>query len=367
MTEVTRGHNSYGDVLTAYKTRWGGLAWDDWEMYGQGGNDVLTGGKKGDYIDGGTGRDRMVGLDGNDRYIVDNVGDTVIESANKGTDSVYASVSFSLSNNVENLYLTGNSNINGYGNSAANRIEGNNQRNFLYGRAGNDTLQGHGGNDVLDGGAGADNMYGGVGHDTYVVDHVNDGVYDLAIAGDIDTVEAAINNYQLGDHIEILKLRSTPGVTTGRGNNQSNSIFGNVYNNTLYGNGGNDYLRGKGGSDRLLGGAGHDVLVGMDFSQHNEIDELTGGSGNDTFQLHNNGSTYRNTGFAIIKDFQASSVWGTDTIELLGNESDYVIDKTQNYLGSSARDTLIWKGTNLIGVVEDTTQVFASNIEYTGS
>ncbi len=50
--------------------------------------------------------DTMAGGFGNDTYIVDDIGDQVIETAGEGTDTVRAAVSYALSANVENLILT---------------------------------------------------------------------------------------------------------------------------------------------------------------------------------------------------------------------------------------------------------------------
>jgi Ca2+-binding RTX toxin-like protein len=103
-----------------------------------------------DYLAGTTGADRLVGLAGNDTYVVDNAGDVVVESSNEGSDTVNASVSYTLAANVDNLRLTGRAVANATGNELNNTIYGNSAAN------------------VLDGGAGNDSLYDSFGNDTYV-------------------------------------------------------------------------------------------------------------------------------------------------------------------------------------------------------
>ena len=49
----------------------------------------------------------MIGGAGNDTYFVDNAGDAVMESAGEGNDTVFASVNYGLTANVEILVLQG--------------------------------------------------------------------------------------------------------------------------------------------------------------------------------------------------------------------------------------------------------------------
>jgi len=117
-------------------------------------NNIITGNAAANMLDGGAGADTLAGGAGDDTYVVDNTGDVVIESANAGTDTVLSSASYTLSGDIENLYLGGTSDISGTGNALDNLIVGN---------SGNNALSGMEGNDILDGATGADTMSGGVG------------------------------------------------------------------------------------------------------------------------------------------------------------------------------------------------------------
>ena len=68
-------------------------------------DNTLTALEGNDTLDGGKGADTMLGGVGDDTYIADNAGDIVTENLGEGTDNVQASVSYTLSDNVENLSL----------------------------------------------------------------------------------------------------------------------------------------------------------------------------------------------------------------------------------------------------------------------
>jgi RTX toxins and related Ca2+-binding proteins len=227
-------------------------------IYGGDGNDRLWGDAGNDTLDGGAGSDRMEGGTGDDVYYVDSVGDQIIEYANQGADTVIASITYTLTDNVENLELTGDGNINGFGNALDNMLKGNDMNNALVGGAGNDTLIGGGGDDTLYGDAGADRMEGGTGDDRYYVDNIGDQVIENANEG-IDTVFASIS-YTLPDNVENLTL-SGRGNLNGYGNSLDNVLKGSNGSNMLEGGAGNDILQGGLGADTLTGGLGADTFV----------------------------------------------------------------------------------------------------------
>jgi trimeric autotransporter adhesin len=119
-------------------------------LIGNGSGNTLTGNGGNDTLDGGSGSDTMVGGAGNDTYVVAQTGDVVTETAGNGTDTVQSSIAYTLSstNEVENLTLTGSSNVNGIGNSLNNVLSGNSGNNTLTGNAGSDSLAGGNGADI---------------------------------------------------------------------------------------------------------------------------------------------------------------------------------------------------------------------------
>ena len=292
-------------------------------------NNTITGNAGANVLDGRTGADTLIGGEGNDTYVVDNAGDRVIEQAGEGTDTVQASVSYTLTDNVENLTLTGSAHINGTGNALDNVILGNGGNNILSGLDGNDTLVGGNGADTLDGGAGDDDMQGGAGNDTYVVDASGDRVTEAAGAG-TDTVRASID-YTLGDNLENLVLGGTADLN-GNGNQLDNVITGNGGVNTLIGGAGNDTLNGGLGADRMEGGVGDDTYVVDDLGDR--VIEAAG-EGTDTVQ-----SSITTT---LSEHVENLSLTGTAAIDGTGNALDNVIvgNAGANQLfGGAGNDTL---------------------------
>jgi Ca2+-binding RTX toxin-like protein len=251
------------------------LGFDDADtLVGGTGNDLLVGNKGADTLRGGAGDDILIGGLGDDTYVLDNIADIVTENSGEGIDLVRSSVAYTLTEDVENLTLTGTNAINGTGNALDNVITGNSAKNTLTGGAGNDTLVGL---------AGADMMIGGTGDDIYVVDASNDVLTENAGEGS-DTIQSIVG-WTLGANFENLILTGAAGAN-GTGNAVDNLLVGNTGNNTLTGLAGNDILQGLAGNDILNdsagntlfdGGAGTDMLTG---NAGNEM--FIGGLGNDT-------------------------------------------------------------------------------------
>jgi Ca2+-binding RTX toxin-like protein len=245
---------------------------------------VIIGNAAANILDGGAGADTMDGGKGNDIYVVDDAGDTVIESFTAakggGVDLVHASVSFTLGANVDHLTLIGTADIDGTGNELRNTIIGNS------------------GNNILTGGGGVDTLIGGDGNDTYIVNLVRytknnvayarleDGATELAGQGN-DTIvlhssTLALKKFTtltLAANIENLDASDTAETRLNlTGNAGDNTLVGNNANNVLNGGLGADVLKGEAGNDTLIGGDGNDTLNGGIGN-----DVLSGGAGQDIF------------------------------------------------------------------------------------
>jgi Ca2+-binding RTX toxin-like protein len=146
-------------------------------------NNQITGNSGNNTLNGDAGVDTLAGGTGDDVYVVDQpndfpglIGDTVVEQAGQGTDTVYSYVGYALDAHIENLILFDNPEIpltqviSATGNNLNNTITGNQHDNDLYGEAGKDALNGGLGEDSLHGGAGRDTLKGGAGRDVFVFD-----------------------------------------------------------------------------------------------------------------------------------------------------------------------------------------------------
>ena len=319
---ATKGVGDY--VLgTANSETLTGTPFDD-ELVGLAGNDVLN---------GGLGADLMAGGTGNDTYMVDDLGDVIVEASGAGTDTVQTTLAArTLADNLENLTFAGTGDFAGTGNALANTITGGN------------------GNDTLDGGLGSDRLVGGLGNDVYIVSQSGDVVVEASAQG-TDLVRTTLASYSLATNVENLEFLGT-GDFRGTGNIINNSITGGAGNDlldggsggndTLTGLDGNDTLRGQSGDDILDGGLGDDLLDGGTGG-----DRMTGGSGDDTYvvsssldvvtELGGEGlDTVRTTlsSYTLGDELENLTYTGTGTFSGTGNA---LANRLQ---GSSGTDTL---------------------------
>lgn len=289
---------------------------------GGAGDDTIIGNDIANTLNGGIGSDSMSGGKGNDIYYVDNIGDSVVENINEGTDIVNSNISYTLSANVENLTLIGTLLIDGTGNSLDNVITGNAVANVLSGGDGND---------MLDGKAGVDTMLGGAGNDTYYVNVIGDIVCETTTltsgtdAGGTDTINSSVS-YTLGNYVENLTLIGI-GSIKATGNGLDNVLNGNKGANTLDGQAGNDTIIGGLGIDILTGGAGNDIFVfdtaPNSSSNKDTIIDFT--SGEDVISLSNTIFTKLGAVGALSSNFFFASSTG-----LAGDADDYLNYNTTN-------------------------------------
>ena len=128
--------------------------------FGNGLANVLTANSGNDSLVAGTGVATLVGGSGNDLFLVNNASDVVNVQAGSGNDTVDATVSYTLPDNVQTLNLMGSGPMAGTGNGMQNT-----------------TIVAGSGNDTLTGGSGSGTLVGGQGVDTFVLGGTGSGTY----------------------------------------------------------------------------------------------------------------------------------------------------------------------------------------------
>ncbi|HBS58919.1 MAG TPA: hypothetical protein DEA44_06620, partial [Firmicutes bacterium] len=219
--------------------------------------------------------------------------DTVIEMLDSGIDTIQASISYIIPDNVENLILTGSDNIDGTGNDLDN---------VLVGNTGNNVLTGGAGNDHIDGGLGVDTLIGGTGNEIYIVDNTGDTVMELVDEGN-DFVYSSVT-YTLPDNVENLTLT---------GNDNINGT-GNELDNVLTGNSGDNILDGDLGADTMSGGLGNDTYF---VDNTGDVVTENTGEGIDTVQS--------SISYTLGTNVENLNLTGSENINGAGNEMDNVI------------------------------------------
>ncbi len=223
-----------------------------------------------------------------------------------------------------------------YGDNALNSHGVSDGHNTLSGGAGNDTLYAGDGGDTLRGDAGNDTLYGGTGIDT--LDYMTNGI---AITALLNTGNIYGDGSDVADTATIEILRSGIGADTisGADTGVLNQIYagggsdvvnGGALAETLYGEAGNDTLRGGGGIDTLFGGEGNDTLFGALDGDIIHGDSGSGNIGtNDVLDMSD---------IATGTDLQIDM--STGTISVAGSSLS-TFDEIEHITGGSGNDT-IW-------------------------
>jgi endoglucanase len=277
-------------------------------------NNSLHGDAGNDWLSAAGGANQLYGGTGNDGYSIDNAGDIVIENASEGTDTVYATAHFRLSANVENLVLQGGADLQGYGNSLSNAINGNS------------------GSNILDGDAGADGMFGGAGNDTYFVDNAGDAVIENPGEGNDAVFSTA--HLRLGANVETLVLQGSADLQG----------YGNSLANAIYGNSGNNLIDGGSGADMMAGGVGNDVYV---VDNAGDLVFENAGEGSDAVFAAVSYTLTANVETLVLQG--AGNLFGTGNVlanGLYGNSGDNALDGGAGadvLTGNAGNDTFLFR------------------------
>jgi Ca2+-binding RTX toxin-like protein len=279
-------------------------------LYGRGGTDQLYGGAGEDYLDGGVGADIMRGGSQRDTYVVDDIGDRIIEYGGS-FDTVISKISYTLAEDakIERVQLSGNADLDLTGNSEMNYMFGNAGSNHMVGGGGDDRLYGFllsddperpSGNDLIEGGEGDDyllsgwghsTLIGGVGADTYqvygnvtIIEQADEGWYDNVWIEDWNP-NAGPPVIDLQGEIESIHYEGTGGITLHL-SDVDNYVYVHGYEESawIYGYGGDDNIGFHSNNDVAREG----VIDAGDGNDRLELDDTGiatayGGAGNDAF------------------------------------------------------------------------------------
>ncbi|MBV4475773.1 beta strand repeat-containing protein [Pseudomonas botevensis] len=220
---------------------------------------------------------------GDDVYIINGVGGTVIEQAGGGNDEVRTSYyTQSLNANVERLTYTGTGAFTGYGNASDNIITGGI------------------GNDTLFGGAGADQFIGGAGIDTVgytdstvgVTVNFKTGVNSGIAAGDTFTDIEGVLGSKYNDTFvadgRVMAFNGDTGIDTVDYSGSTSAINVDI----RYGTPGRAGIGGDSEGDTLFN---IEKVIGSAFNDTFSLDTLTatfeGGAGDDVYIINGVGGT----------------------------------------------------------------------------
>jgi Ca2+-binding RTX toxin-like protein len=213
-----------------------GLArWD--VLRGGTGDDTINAGRGRDFVFGGLGSDTVNGEAGRDRiHVRDGEADTV--DCGDGFDRVWADQSDVVANNCEIVRRHAVRAHRGVflGTPGDDLINGTERHDYIEGRAGNDTLNGFGawdviragdGNDTVNAGPGRDFVFGNFGDDLLNGD---DGPDLIAAGRGVDTVNGGEGN----DRLWALARADVTGTAAGQPNEPADTVNGGPGNDRIH-------------------------------------------------------------------------------------------------------------------------------------
>lgn len=249
---------------------------------------------------------RIIGTESNDNLFGGDADYTRRKGLFRRREHVF--VFWEISGNGGNDIITGGSNADHlFGNEGNDSIYGRAGNDFIFGGAGDDLLDGGTGSNYLDGGINYDTAdYSNLGQAITLLPFgfVNkaDGTQDQLIniekivAGisTVDTINSSTSSSAINANLTtgqitviapnlVFDVQNFDNVV---GSNFNDTLTGSNLANQLYGNGGNDSIYGEGGSDLLDGGTGSNYL--------------DGGTGYDTADYRNLGQSITLLPFGLV-------------------------------------------------------------------
>jgi Ca2+-binding RTX toxin-like protein len=238
----------------------------------------------------------------------------------------------------------GNDTLNGLGED--DLLDGGTGDDLINAGTGNDTLIGGTGNDTLNGEAGndtfnytigdnADTVNGGAGVDTLnitgtaaanTLNVVFDGTALTSVqGGPVTSVESVIADLLDGSDTLTYGATTTAAVTVNLATGSASGFTKIANIDNVTGGQGNDTLTGSAGANTLTGGVGNDTFIATVGDGN---DSYSGGAGADTYDL-----SLTSAGATVTTTTATSTEIGTDTLAAI-----------ENIIGSQGNDTITLNG-----------------------
>lgn len=240
------------------------------------GPETLQGTSGNDFLNGRAGADTLIGGDGDDTYNINDRTAKVYEDFDGGIDTIRASVSYILPDNVENLHLVGNNGWNG--------AKGNDLPNIIIGNGGGNVITGGLGNDILTGGGGPDTFVfsRGDGSDIITDFEAGKGRTDVVKLVDygfstFEEVQSAMTQVGGDTHLALSGFETLVFRNTGISDFAADDFLlpdippesqawiraniGTEGADTMLGSASNERFEGKGNADTYAGGMGDDTYL----------------------------------------------------------------------------------------------------------